>query len=875
MDDPSRTSAASIRALADELVWLRRLARSLVRDSHLAEDAVQDTLVRALSTKARPSARALRGWLASVLRNRVREEHRSRDRRAARESQLEAAAPSPSASSVAAELSLHRRLVELVHGLDEPYRSVIARRFLHGLSPREIARADSIPVKTVYSRIERGLARLRSALDRECRGDRSSWMHALLPLATRRAVDVVLGSATLLSAKLAISSAVAAAAGLALVFVLLSQPEKPAPAGPGALPEVAFERSGPDGAAGEAEGPEPAATARHPVIAATEPPSTSTGVQAEVLHGWVRELDGRAVAGVSVVFEQEQGDAFRRANGALAWTSAADGSFEMPLPDGRGRLSVESEQFAAIARPFLQGTLPPEPLLVVVAPLRAYGGRVLDVEGSPIEGAAVRVTRDGSFLQSDFVPMPGTAGRTVHLLLPFAETRTGAAGEFVLDAVGFVEGAHLEAERDGYATARMELQAVSRRDIELVLQPAAREGRALHGLVLDAKGAPVQDAFVSLGAVSVRSDPQGRFVLALGTLQVGGTVAAAKQGHLPVESEFEWHAAAEGVDPARPLVLQLGGEPLSIQGRVLDARGDPAPGVAVWTPDTTYFGRVVLERGGASTEEEATAEKLVSGRVGSGPWDRSVQDVTDASGAFELAGLLPREYAVFALAPDTLAGAEPRLARGGDTGLVLRLEPGADLKSLMGRVVSRGGKPLAGHTLALGRRIRWERPTPRPTAGWERSPLSPPAPVHVFSDRSVATDGDGRFHFPGVDVRGSFLVVTGSDLALAEHVQLDGAADLEALEIAVEVSCSFRVILRDPLEADAVGRLDPEGRRAPLFVQLENHTVATPGLVLREGRSGVARAPEGEHTFLLMQGEIEVRRFLWVLEPGGIQEIRP
>jgi RNA polymerase sigma-70 factor (ECF subfamily) len=874
MDDPNPTSAAGVRALVGELARLRRLARSLIRDAHLAEDAVQDTLVRALSTKARPSAGARRGWLATVLRNRVREERRSRDRRAAHESRIGAADPSPSASSVVEDLALHRRLVELVHGLDEPYRSVIARRFLHELSPREIARADGIPVKTVYSRIERGLARLRAALDRECGGDRSTWMRSLLPLATKRGLDLGLGSASVLSAKLALS--VAAAAGLALVFVLFSWPEEPTPARPGAPPEVAFEGRDPAGPAEEGRGLEPAAETRHAVGAAAPPEAVPiAAAQPEVIRGSVRELDGRTVSGVAVVFEQEQGGAFRRADGEPAGISGVDGSFEMPLPSGRGRLSVESETFASITRPFLEGALPPEPPLVVVAPLRAYGGRVVDAERMPVEGAAVRVTLDGSFLQAHHVPVAGTGGRTVHLRLPFAETRTDAAGEFALDAVGFVERAHIEAEREGYARVRLELPEISRQDIELVLQPAAREGRLLHGLVVDAKGAPAQDAYVSLGGDSVRSDPQGRFVLHLEPWQAGGTVMAAKEGHLPAEARVEWEVAAEGVDPAHPLVLQLGGEQLSIRGRVLDAHGEPAPGIAVWTPDTTYFGRVVLERGDTSTEEEATAEKLVSGKIGRGPWDRAIEDTTDASGGFELTGLLPREYAVFALAPDTLVRAEPVLARGGDADVVLRLEASEGLRTLRGRVVSRGGKPLAGHSVALGRRIHWERPTPRPAAGWERSPLPPPAPVHVFTERAVSTDGEGRFHFPGVRPQASFLVVTGSDLALAEHVRLDDAADLEKLEIAVEVSCRFRVLLRDPLEADAVGRLDPEGRRAPLFVQLENHTVSTPALAIVEGRSGMGRVPEGEHTLVLLEGEVEVRRFQAVFEPGGVQEIRP
>jgi hypothetical protein len=117
-------------------------------------------------------------------------------------------------------------------------------------------------------------------------------------------------------------------------------------------------------------------------VGAAAPPETVpiAAAQPEVIRGSVRELDGRTVSGVAVVFEQEQGGAFRRADGEPAAISGADGSFEMPLPSGRGRLSVESETFASITRPFLEGALPPEPPLVVVAPLRAYGGRVVDAE---------------------------------------------------------------------------------------------------------------------------------------------------------------------------------------------------------------------------------------------------------------------------------------------------------------------------------------------------------------------------------------------------------------------------------------------------------------------------------------------------------------
>ena len=67
-----------------EYDWLRGLARSLVADAHLAEDAVQETCVRAL--KSAPNDRSrLRQWLTSIMRNFVRQQARSDRARSARD----------------------------------------------------------------------------------------------------------------------------------------------------------------------------------------------------------------------------------------------------------------------------------------------------------------------------------------------------------------------------------------------------------------------------------------------------------------------------------------------------------------------------------------------------------------------------------------------------------------------------------------------------------------------------------------------------------------------------------------------------------------------------------------------------------------------
>src|SRR5215471_3367888 len=84
--------------LADD-AFLRRLARLLVNDAHAAEDAAQTTWTLALSRGRRASV-PLRPWLASVLRNCVRQMRRATERRSRREQH----APRPDAQISTSEI---------------------------------------------------------------------------------------------------------------------------------------------------------------------------------------------------------------------------------------------------------------------------------------------------------------------------------------------------------------------------------------------------------------------------------------------------------------------------------------------------------------------------------------------------------------------------------------------------------------------------------------------------------------------------------------------------------------------------------------------------------------------------------------------------
>lgn len=69
---PRSDQGAALARLAGERGYLRRVALQRLRDDHLAEDAVQDTLLAAMQAIGSFEGRAsLRTWLVAILRNKV------------------------------------------------------------------------------------------------------------------------------------------------------------------------------------------------------------------------------------------------------------------------------------------------------------------------------------------------------------------------------------------------------------------------------------------------------------------------------------------------------------------------------------------------------------------------------------------------------------------------------------------------------------------------------------------------------------------------------------------------------------------------------------------------------------------------------------
>jgi RNA polymerase sigma factor (sigma-70 family) len=141
--------------------WVRALARRLVGEG--ADDLVQEAWVAAL---ARPEVelRTPRAWLAGVLRRLARRTRRGEARRRVREENSARAASGacePSVEETFEAAATGRALADLVLALEEPFRSVVLLRYYEDLPPRHIAEKLGIPVRTVNSRLERELARLR------------------------------------------------------------------------------------------------------------------------------------------------------------------------------------------------------------------------------------------------------------------------------------------------------------------------------------------------------------------------------------------------------------------------------------------------------------------------------------------------------------------------------------------------------------------------------------------------------------------------------------------------------------------------------------------------------------------------------------------
>lgn len=347
---------------------------------------------------------------------------------------------------------------------------------------------------------------------------------------------------------------------------------------------------------------------------------------------------------------------------------------------------------------FTLGPLPPGGLLLQA---RAAGFAERDVEtrlaGRPPSADLGDVTLDSGLAVRGFVRDRAGAGIAGASLMGMArgqerptEATTEEDGAFVLAGLppGSVE---VMVRAPGYASLRQPV-SVGGEDVVIVLDA----GGTIVGAVVDAKGQPVNGAFVRAepesDATAMMSAPP------MGTADEGGgrfTLRDAKPGRYVLVATATGHAAgnasgvrvtAGGTTDAGTIRLGTGG---AVTGTVADAAGEPIPGATVR-----------IESGSPMSTPPATQ--------------------TDANGAFELSGVPPGRVDVGARHP---AYAPARVS-----GIVVEADATpAEARIVMtrggrveGSVRLRSGQPFAGSRVMLSPRAAPRSfggaPTPTPVA---------------------------------------------------------------------------------------------------------------------------------------------------------------
>jgi len=146
-------------------------ARYLLGDPAEAEDVTQEVFLKLWSHWSQVQLDSVRAWLLRVTRNACFDQLRKR-RSTARvllpDVEPERLETHPSTDSGPAERAVRadfrRHLLEALHRLGEPYRSILILREIQHLPYREISDILELPLNTVRVYIHRGRRQLREAL---------------------------------------------------------------------------------------------------------------------------------------------------------------------------------------------------------------------------------------------------------------------------------------------------------------------------------------------------------------------------------------------------------------------------------------------------------------------------------------------------------------------------------------------------------------------------------------------------------------------------------------------------------------------------------------------------------------------------------------
>lgn len=505
MNSPSRFS---VEALQQQRPFLRTLAMSLLVDEYHAEDAVQDTIVRTLQHGPCEES-GLGPWMRTVCRNLAMNLRRGNARRRQREALV---AP-PEATAAPDDGELRAWVVDAVVSLPEPYRDAILRRYYENQQPRDIARQLGVPPTTIYSRLQKGLQRLRDELEQRRRRE------GLDPGAMRAAMCLLAGW-PVVTPPPPTAAPLWWTSGLMVAAVLLAVAWW-WPASPAAAPadgERAVATAAPTTGVVADSGPASTTEFARQTVAAPTAAATHLTIRGRALDAARRPLAGAAV------------NVHRAFGEVVCGRAGDDGAFVVAVPLASGDTDLDEVgvvlQAGALAAA-RRALVPPivVPALgtdkvdcgaVVLTPagdveVQLHGPRQTLAAGAVVLARLIEHVPAG-VLRSQ--PGEVFCGRFVvdadgHCVLPGVPP-----GRLLLRAVAGDDG-----ERAWFGAATVAV-AAGRCRVEMALAPGVRH----HHRVLDAAGAPLADAGVLLrdadghtfdAATAVRSDGEGRFVVSL------------------------------------------------------------------------------------------------------------------------------------------------------------------------------------------------------------------------------------------------------------------------------------------------------------------------------------------------------------------------
>jgi RNA polymerase sigma-70 factor, ECF subfamily len=149
-----------------------RIALSYLRDRDEAQDAVQETFVKAYQGAARwDGSSEVAPWLSRIAVNHAIDRYRRARRRLRSETPLDdedhgarIATEAPSPERRAMDREAGERISAALHGLPERQRAVVVLRLYQDMNLDEIARTLDMSLGTVKSSLHRAMRRMRETL---------------------------------------------------------------------------------------------------------------------------------------------------------------------------------------------------------------------------------------------------------------------------------------------------------------------------------------------------------------------------------------------------------------------------------------------------------------------------------------------------------------------------------------------------------------------------------------------------------------------------------------------------------------------------------------------------------------------------------------